>query len=254
MIVSELLKDQSGVRHGFFTRSGGVSAGIYQTLNCGFGSGDAAENVRENRIRVAAKLGAEENRLVTVRQVHSSRAVVAETPWTPDAAPEGDAIVTNARGLAVAILTADCTPILFSDAESGVIAAAHAGWRGAKTGIIDAVVSTMEELGARRDHIHAAIGPTISQGAYEVGTDFKDAFVGDDDANGAFFLTLKDGGKPHFDLPGYCHRRLDDLGIGHIDGLGLCTYENESLFYSYRRSVHRKEGDYGRQISAIVLM
>jgi YfiH family protein len=254
MIASELLKHQIDVRHGFFTRRGGVSDGIYRSLNCGFGSGDVAQNVRKNRSRVAAKLGIAEAGPLTVRQVHGNRAVVADANWQPGEAPEGDALVTAERGLAIAILTADCTPILFSDAEAGVVAAAHAGWRGAKTGIIEATIEAMEGLGARRERIHAAIGPTISQKAYEVGEDFQDAFIEADGANRTFFAGAPGSGKPHFDLPGYCGQRLAQAGIESVDDLGLCTYANESLFYSYRRSVHRGEADYGRQISAIVLM
>ena len=161
MIVSDFLKEQSGIRHGFFTREGGVSTGLYASLNCGFGSGDIAENVGENRARVAAKLGTSRAELVTVRQVHSSRVVVADTPWQPDAAAEADAIVTRMPSLAIGVLTADCTPILFADPEAMVVAAAHAGWKGAKAGIVDAVIEAMEDLGARRDRICAAIGPTV---------------------------------------------------------------------------------------------
>jgi YfiH family protein len=254
MISSDLLMDQTGVRHGFFTRQDGASEGIYASLNCGFGSDDVAENVAENRRRVASRLGVAADRLVTVRQVHSPKVITAEASWTPDEAPEGDAAVTTVRGLAIGILTADCTPILFADAEAGVIGAAHAGWRGAKSGIIEAVVHRMEQLGADRKRICAAIGPTISQNAYEVGTEFEEAFCADDNDNRVFFTTKTAGGKPHFDLPAYCREALKRAGLRHIDSLEHCTCENESLFFSYRRSVHRGEGDYGRQISAIVLL
>jgi YfiH family protein len=254
MISSEILKDQTGVRHGFFTRQDGASAGIYASLNCGFGSDDAGENVAENRRRVASRLGVAPDRLVTVRQVHSPKVITAEDSWTPDEAPEGDAAVTTVRGLAIGILTADCTPILFADAEAGVIGAAHAGWRGAKSGIIETVVDRMEQLGADRKRVRAAIGPTISRNAYEVGAEFEDAFCLDDKANRVFFAAKTPGGKAHFDLPAYCRERLKRAGLEHIDSLDICTYANESLFFSYRRSVHRGEGDYGRQISAIVLL
>ena len=187
MIVSDLLGDQSGVRHGFFTREGGVSGGIYASLNCGFGSGDHADAVRENRARVAGKLGVGAEALITVRQVHSNHVVVADAPWTPEAAPQADAIVTRMPSLAVGVLTADCTPILFADPQARVIAAAHAGWKGAKTGIIDAVIGAMEELGASRERIRAAIGPTISQAAYEVGPEFEAAFLADAAANSKYF-------------------------------------------------------------------
>ena len=254
MISSDLLTDHARVRHGFFTRQDGVSEGIYASLNCGFGSDDLAENVAENRRRVASRLGVAAARLVTVRQVHSPKVITAEDVWTPDEAPEGDAAVTRVRGLAIGILTADCTPILFADAEAGVIGAAHAGWRGAKSGIIEGVVHRMEQLGADRERIRAAIGPAISQNAYEVGAEFEEAFCSGEPANRAFFTARTAGGKPHFDLPAYCREALKRAGLRYIDSSELCTCENESLFFSYRRSVHRGEGDYGRQISAIVLL
>jgi polyphenol oxidase len=254
MIVSAFLKEQSGIRHGFFTREGGVSAGLYASLNCGFGSGDTAENVRENRARVAAKLGTSRAELITVRQVHGSRVMVLDTPWQPDAAPEADAIVTRTPSLAVGVLTADCTPILFADPEATVVAAAHAGWKGAKAGIIDAVIDAMEGLGARRDRICAAIGPTISAAAYEVGPEFEAAFLDGNTENGKYFSRTAPHQRPHFDLPSYCRDQAQAARIAHVEVLSLCTYQNESLFFSYRRSVHRAEADYGRQISAIVLM
>jgi YfiH family protein len=253
MIVSDLLKDEDRVRHGFFTREGGVSSGIYGTLNCGSGSGDDPVNVQENRLRVATQLGVLADCLVTVRQVHGDHAHIADAPWPRDAAPEADAIVTTTRGLAIGVLTADCTPILFSDAEAGVVGAAHAGWKGARKGIIGATVAAMERLGARREAIRAVIGPTISLKAYEVGDDFYANFVRDNTENKSFFNAVK-GGKPHFDLPAYCRKQLRDCGCDTIEDLKMCTYENESLFFSFRRATHRGEHDYGRQISAIVLL
>lgn len=254
MIVSDLLKEQSGIRHGFFTREGGVSGGIYASLNCGFGSGDAAAHVRENRARVAGKLGTRAAQLVTVRQVHSNRVIVADAAWAPDAAPEADAIVTATPSLATGILTADCTPLLFADAEAGVVGAAHAGWKGAKAGIIEAVIDAMEGLGAHRDRICIAIGPAISAAAYEVGPEFEAAFLADAPANRKYFTSPGNGQRPHFDLPLYCRDRAVEAGISSIDSLGRCTYQNESLFFSFRRSIHRSEPDYGRQISAIVIL
>lgn len=254
MIVSDLLGEQSGVRHGFFTREGGISGGIYASLNCGFGSGDNADAVRENRALVAGKLGAGPAALVTVRQVHSNRVIVADAPWMPEAAPEADAIVTRIPSLAVGVLTADCTPILFADPRAGVVAAAHAGWKGAKAGIIDAVIGAMEELGARRERICLAIGPTISQDAYEVGPEFEAAFLADAATNCKYFRGAAPDERPHFDLPGYCRDRAQAAHIASVDSLNLCTYRNESLFFSYRRSIHHGEPDYGRQISAIVIM
>lgn len=254
MIVSDLLKEQDNIRHGFFTRQGGVSTGIYESLNCGFGSGDRAEAVRENRIRVGAKLGIEHSNVLTVRQVHSSRALVADKGWVQDSLPEADAIVTAEPGVGIGVLTADCTPVLFCDAAAAVIGAAHAGWRGAKGGVIESVIEEMENLGASRERICAAIGPAISQQAYEVGEDFRENFLAEDKSNAAFFTDGGKNGKPHFDLPGYCQKRLTLAGIESIEQMGLCTYGDESLFYSYRRSVHRGETDYGRQISAIVIL
>jgi YfiH family protein len=254
MIVSDFLKEQNGIRHGFFTREGGVSGDIYASLNCGFGSGDKAENVRENRARVAAKLGTTRAELVTVRQVHSSRVIVADAPWQPEAAPEADAIVTRTPSLAVGVLTADCTPILFADPEAAVVAAAHAGWKGARAGIIDAVIEAMEGVGARRDRICAAIGPTISAAAYEVGPEFEAAFLDGNAENGKYFSRAAPHQRPHFDLPCYCRDQAQAARIANVEVLSLCTYQNESLFFSYRRSVHRGEADYGRQISAIVIL
>ena len=254
MIVSNLLKDQENVRHGFFTRRGGVSTGIYSSLNCGYGSSDDAEAVGENRLRVAAKLGSASSHVVTVRQVHSSRALIADQSWRQGSLPEADAIVTAERGVGIGVLTADCTPVLFCDAAAAVIGAAHAGWRGAKGGVLEAVIELMESLGAKRERICAAIGPTISQPAYEVGEEFRDNFLSENENNASFFT--KDGmtGNAHFDLPGYCQKRLMLAGIEYVEQMGLCTYGDESLFYSYRRSIHRGEADYGRQISAIVIM
>lgn len=254
MIVSDLLKEQENIRHGFFTRQGGVSAGIYQSLNCGYGSGDDTGAVRENRTRVAAKLGIHHSNVLTVRQVHSSRALVADSDWKQESLPEADAIVTAEPGVGIGVLTADCTPVLFCDAAAAVIGAAHAGWRGAKDGVIESVIREMENLGARRERISAAIGPAISQAAYEVGEDFRERFLAEDVSNAAFFMYSGRNDKPHFDLPGYCQKRLTLAGIESIEQMGLCTYGDESLFYSYRRSIHRGEADYGRQISAIVIL
>lgn len=254
MIVSDLLKEQDNIRHGFFTREGGVSTGIYESLNCGFGSGDNADAVRENRMRVAAKLGIEHSNVLTVRQVHSARALVADRGWRQESLPEADAIVTAERGVGIGVLTADCTPVLFCDATAAVIGAAHAGWRGAKNGVIESVIQEMETLGARRERICTAVGPAISQAAYEVGEDFRENFLAEDENNATFFSYNGNNGRPHFDLPGYCQKRLTLAGIGSIEQMGLCTYGDESLFYSYRRSIHRGEADYGRQISAIVIL
>jgi YfiH family protein len=242
----------AGVAHGFFLRTGGVSEGIYASLNCGRGSADGKDRVEENRARVAARLGAEPGRLTGPKQAHTAKALIVTTPWKPGEAPEADAVVTNVRGLAVCVLTADCAPILLADPEAGVVAAAHAGWKGAKGGVIEAAIEAMESLGARLDRISAAIGPAISQAAYEVSPEFKAAFLADGESNERHF-TQPVGGKPHFNLPGYVRDRLRSKGAGSIQDIGACTYENESILFSYRRSVHRFEADYGRQVSAILL-
>jgi purine-nucleoside/S-methyl-5'-thioadenosine phosphorylase / adenosine deaminase len=242
-----------GVRHGFFTRQGGVSSGIYASLNCGPGSRDDAANVTENRARIAEILGAEPSCLITVFQKHSAEAVTVDRPWKSGKIPEADAIVSVKPGLAVGILTADCAPVLFCDGEARVIGAAHAGWRGALSGIVEATVEAMRKLGAKPERITAAIGPTISQRAYEVGADFVERFLAVDPESSAFFLTDEGSGEPHFDLAGYVGERLARAGVGAIADLGLCTYCEETRLFSYRRSQHHGEDDYGRQISAILL-
>lgn len=254
MIESDLLKGEAGIRHGFFTREGGVSEGLYASLNCGLGSGDATSAVRENRARVATRLGGEPQRLLTVRQVHSPCAIVASEPWPAEAPPEADAIVTATPGLVVGVLSADCAPLLFADREAKIVAAAHAGWRGALGGVIEATVARMEALGAHRERISVAVGPAIGQDAYEVDRGFEARFLNEDAANRAFFVPGKDEGHVQFDLPGYCLKRLRNAGVVHSEILQLCTYSRESHFFSYRRSVHRNEPDYGRQISAIVIV
>jgi len=247
------LADLDGVAHGFFTRLGGVSEGIYTSLNCGPGSNDDGANVAENRARIARMLGAEPGKLVTVYQKHTDNAVVAKKPWAKDKAPEADAIVTSTPGLAIGVLTADCAPVLLCDPEARVIGAAHAGWRGAKGGILEAALEAMTGLGAQPERIHAAIGPAISQGAYEVGHDYKEQFLATEPESETFFVIDDGSGEPHFDLPGYVAERLAKAGVGEVLDLGFCTYYDETRLFSYRRSQHHGEGDYGRQISAIVL-
>jgi polyphenol oxidase len=238
------------VRHGFFTRRGGASSGIFEGLNCGGGSSDQSAIVAMNRERVARALDVPADRLVTVHQAHTARAVTLSAPATEQIT--ADAIVTATPGLAVAILTADCQPVLFSDKNAGVIAAAHAGWRGALDGILEATLDEMVAAGARRQDVHAAIGPSISQKAYEVGQEFLERFMDDDPGNGRFFINGADG-KYLFDLPGYGLKRLRDAGIGAAEWTRHCTYADATRFYSYRRSLHRREADYGRLISAIRL-
>ena len=247
------LQGFAGIIHGFFTRNGGVSTGIYATLNCGLGSADRRIAVTENRARVAGAIGVAPDRLVAPYQIHSANVVVAERPWPPGPeAPLADAVVTGRNGLAIAVSTADCAPILFADPQARIVAAAHAGWRGALSGIIEATVETMEGLGAQRGNIAAAIGPAISQGAYEVGGEFMDRFLAADGAHARFFVTGP-GGRPHFDLTGLVGARLMAAGIDPPHDLGLCTYEDEARFFSYRRATHRGEPDYGRQLSVVAL-
>lgn len=247
----------SGIRHGFFTRIGGVSSGIYAGLNCGLGSNDDQALVLENRRMIGRHLGAGDDKfgggVITLYQEHGTTALEVTAPPSRDALPRADAVVSRTPGLVIGVLTADCAPVLLADGEAGVVAAAHAGWRGAVDGIVDSAVREMERLGARRERISAAVGPCISQSSYEVGPEFEAAFLARDPANGAFFQRNPKTARPHFDLPGFVVSRLANAGISNIENLGLCTCENESLFYSYRRKSLRGEPDYGRQISAIVV-
>jgi YfiH family protein len=252
MFCASTLESCDGIRHGFFTRQGGVSTGIYGSLNCGLGSGDDAGNVRQNRALVAQTLGVPPDHLLTLYQIHSATVVVVDKPWDGEAA-EADALVTRTPGLAIGALTADCAPVLYCDPEARVIAAAHAGWRGALSGIAEATVAAMEELGATCERIVAVIGPSISQRAYEVGAEYLDRFLAEEPTSSAFFMTDDSSGEPHFDLSGYVAERLSRAGVGTISDLGLCTYCDETRLFSYRRSQHHGEDDYGRQISAIVL-
>ena len=253
MLSAECLNRHAALRHAFFTREGGVSEGRYASLNCGLGSGDDPERVRENRARALARLGLAADSLVTAYQVHSAHVAIVEGPWPANARPHLDGLVTRTSGLALGILTADCAPVLLADGRAGVIGAAHAGWRGAKSGILDATVTAMVETGARREHICAAVGPCIRQKSYEVGPEFVSAFAEDEPETADLF---KPGSRPdrrQFDLPGYVARRLSAAGIASIETLPHCTYSEPDSFYSFRRSTHRKEPDYGRQLSAILL-
>jgi len=243
----------AGIRHGFFTREGGVSDGVYASLNGGVGSGDSAANVAENRARMAAALDVEPRNLVTACQIHSPDVVVAEAPWTVEARPRADAIVTRTRGIAVGVTTADCGPILLLDPEMRVIGAAHAGWRGALAGVAEAAVAAMERLGAERDRIRAALGPMIRQTSYEVGPDLIARFAADDPESSRFFRPARRDGHALFDLAGYVIARLRRAGIEQIEDLGLCTYAEPQRFFSFRRSTHRGETDYGRHVNAIAL-
>lgn len=252
-ITADCLAEIAGVSHGFFTREGGVSQGIYAGLNCGHGSADDPEAVRENRARVARALGATGDTLLTCYQIHSASAVIAVEPWSRAASPKADAIVTNVPGLAVGALAADCAPVLLADPEARVVAAVHAGWKGALTGVLDSAVATMERIGARRGRIRAALGPCIGPQSYEVGPDFMANFTAVDRGYAKFFNYPSPEARPFFDLPAFVLSRLEGLALDTIENCTTCTYADESRLYSYRRTTHRKEGDYGRQISAIVL-
>ena len=243
----------TGIRHAFFTRAGGVSGGLYASLNGGTGSKDNVGHVAQNRARMAAALGVEPHRFLTLYQIHSPEVVVAETPWTAEARPRADAIVTRMRALAIGVTTADCGPILFADPKARVIGAAHAGWRGALCGVIEATVAAMERLGAVRTEIRAAIGPMIRQRNYEVGSDLIARFAAEDHASSRFFAAAPRDGHALFDLSGYVAARLARAGVGHVEDLGLCTYADPDHFFSYRRTTHRAEPDYGRHVNAIVL-
>ena len=245
VITSPLL---SRTKHGFFGRAGGASSGVFSGLNCGFGSSDQHDIVAINRARVAGALGVEADKMAGVHQIHSDVAVTVDAPQTPT--PKADGIVTATPGLALAILTADCQPVLFADSEAGVIGAAHAGWKGALSGVLDATVNQMEALGAKRANIAAVIGPTISQSAYEVGPEFRETFLKEDPSFDRYFLRGQ-GDRFQFDLPQFGLDRLKAIGVGEAAWTGHCTYSDPDRFFSYRRSVHRKEADYGRLISAV---
>jgi YfiH family protein len=247
------LTDLAGISHGFFTRLGGVSSGVYATLNAGVGSNDKPDHVATNRALMAQTLGVAPDCLLTCYQIHSVLAVTASAPWPADARPRADAIVTRIPGLAIGASTADCGPVLFADPVAHVIGAAHAGWRGALGGVTDAAIAAMEGLGARRERIIAAIGPMIRQPNYETGTDLKTAFLTADSANERFFAPAGRDGHFMFDLAGYVAARLAAAGVGTIEDLGLCTYGDPGRFFSYRRMTHRGEQDYGRHVNAIAL-
>jgi YfiH family protein len=253
MLQASSLSRLARIRHGFFTRSGGVSQGVYASLNGGVGSNDAPDKITENRARMAATLGVTPDRLLTPYQIHSPAVAVADKPWTQENRPHADAIVTRTPRLAIGVSTADCGPLLFADSQAGVVGAAHAGWRGALTGVIEATVAAMETLGANRARITAALGPTISQPNYEVGPEFVERFVSADAANARFFKPAPRAGHAMFDLTGYIADRIQRAGIVEFEDLGLCTYAEPDRFFSYRRTTRRGEPDYGRHINAIAL-
>src|ERR1035437_8921996 len=253
MLQAASLSTLARIRHAFFTRSGGVSQGVYDSLNGGVGSNDAPAKVTENRARGAAARGVKPDHLLTAYQIHSPDVVVADQPWTQEKRPHADAIVTRTPRLAIGVSTADCGPLLLADSEAGVIGAAHAGWRGALTGVIEAVVAAMETLGAERSPIVAALGPTIRQPNYEVGPEFDGSFLAADADNTRFFVASERAGHAMFDLAGYIADRAQRSGIVNFEDLGLCTYAEPERFFSYRRTTKQSEPDYGRHINAIAL-
>ncbi len=259
ILRAENLSNQSGIVHGFFGRTGGVSTGIYESLNCGPGSNDSRAAVIENRRRAADALGTAA--LVTLGQIHGAHVLTVTAPWrlgeTPaddsKHIPLADAMVTKTRGIALGILAADCAPVLLADGAAGVIGAAHAGWKGALGGVIEATVAAMEKLGAHRTRIAAAIGPCISQANYEVGAEFRARFAADE-ANARFFQAGSRALHHQFDLAAFAANRLNRAGVDNVSRQNVCTYAHEAEFYSFRRATHRGEADYGRELSAIVLV
>lgn len=241
-----------GIRHGFFTREGGISEGIYASLNGGVGSNDNPQHVQENRARMAAAIGVTPDRFLTAYQIHSPDVVTVDAPWPAAERPRADAIVTRTPGLGLGISTADCGPLLFADPTARVIGAAHAGWRGAFTGVIEATIAAMERLGASRAGIRVVLGPLIRQDSYEVSTEFLERFTAADPANARFFAPAKPG-HAMFDLPGYIAARVARAGVGGFEDLGLDTHADPVRFFSYRRTTQRGEPDYGRHINAIAL-
>lgn len=243
-----------GIRHAFFTRQGGVSTGLYASLNGGIGSADNIVKVDQNRARMATALGVEPHCLVSAFQIHSPQVVVAAEPWPGGLRPRADGIVTRTPKLAIGVTTADCGPVLLAEPEAGVIGAAHAGWRGALAGIIEATVAAMEGLGAAREKIRAALGPMIRQPHYEVGPDLIERFAAEDPAAKPFFAPAVRPGHALFDLAGYVVARLRRAGLDRVEDLAACTYADRELFFSYRRATHRGEADYGRHVNAIALV
>ena len=253
MLTISPLNDLQGIRHGFFTRQGGVSEGLYSSLNCGLGSGDKREHVLENRARAMARLELAPDRLATVYQIHSATAVTVTEPFAEEQRPEADALVTDRPDIALGISTADCVPVLLADGEARVVGAAHAGWRGALDGILQATVAAMETLGARTESIVAGIGPAICQRSYEVGPEFPAPFLAQDQSNAELFCPARRAGHFFFDLKSYVARHLARLGLAAVEALPCDTCSEEERFFSYRRACQRGERDYGRLLSAITL-
>jgi polyphenol oxidase len=250
-MIRAALLDVPQISHGFFTREGGHSTGIFSSLNCGLGSGDEIAVVTKNRAMVSKKLSVKDTNLVSAYQVHSADVMVIDAPFSER--PKVDGLVTVIPGIALGILTADCGPVFFADAEAGVIGACHAGWKGALNGVTDNIVLAMERLGAVRSNIVAVLGPTISKINYEVGPEFPKLFFEQSEEHKKHFIPSLKSDHYMFDLPAYLVERMAAFGIGQVVDLGLCTYADEQRFFSYRRATHRREKDYGRLISAIAL-
>ena len=253
MIRTPAFESCTGIQHGFLTRQGGASEGVFDSLNCGYGSGDDSANVRSNRGYAAAKLGLGADDMATLYQIHSAEVVEVTEPWSLDNRPRADAMVTRTPELALGILTADCVPVLFADAQSRIIGAAHAGWKGALAGVVAATVAAMEKLGAERSRMTAAIGPCIRQPSYEVGPELRQAFLDQDSVHACYFSPSVRDNHFMFDLAGYVRDTAERAGIGDVVDVARDTYVEEQLFYSYRRATHRGEADYGRGISLISL-
>ena len=252
MIQHPLLSEACTVVHGFFTRRGGASTGLYATRNCGFGAADDPQTVEANRAAAVADLGLPSDALLTLYQVHSPDVVTVQSVWPRDQAPRADAMVTDRSGIALGVLAADCAPVLLADPIAGVIGAAHAGWKGALTGVVEATVAAMVGLGAERARLRAVVGPCIGPSSYEVGPEFRDRFLAAAPGNGDFFAAGQ-GDRLLFDLPGYVLARAADAGVARAHWVGHDTFAEPEAFFSYRRSCHAGEPDYGRLLSAIAL-
>ena len=256
MVFQDQGLKQTGIGHGFFARRGGVSGGLYSSLNCGNGSDDSASNVVKNQTLVADYLGVSPDTLLTLYQIHSDKTVTVTDPWLPAERPQADAMVTNTPGLAIGVLTADCAPVLFADETRGVIAAAHAGWQGALSGVVEQTITAMCALGAERGSIIAVVGPCIGQHNYQVGPEFRDTFLSANRRYESLFAPSPDETRPdhwQFDLRGFVEGRLHESGLHAVSSIAMCSYANPDKFFSYRRATHHGEADYGRNISAIAM-
>jgi YfiH family protein len=254
MIEAKTFAGISCIRHGFFTRTGGRSDGLYSSLNCGLGSEDNRKAVVANRTICAEALGVAAQSLLTVQQEHTADVVTVKGPWTIERAPVADGLVTNMPNIALAVLAADCTPVLFVDPGARIIGAAHAGWKGAITGVIENTIEVMTDLGAARDNIRVAIGPCIGAASYEVGPEFRDRFITKNQQNTRYFKPSPRDGHTYFDIGGFTSDCAKAAGVLSIDRIDADTCKDEGRFFSYRRSCHKGEPDYGRQLSGIALV